>query len=160
MGGQGRSRLNVFSTGVAVDDRAFLEAFEAAAIPSSDWRHRDHIRMAFLYLRSEPFDTALARIRSGIRALNRANHVEEGLASGYHETMTVAWARLIASTLEVHGPRDDAAAFIEANPHLLATSLLRLYYSRERILTEEAKARFVEPDLAPLPAPTRSAPTP
>lgn len=107
--------------------------------------------MAFLYLRAEPFDAALARIRAGIRALNRANRLDDGLTSGYHETMTVAWARVIAATLEVHGPRDDAEAFIAANPHLLAKSLLRLYYSRERIVTEVAKARFVEPDLAPLP---------
>ena len=37
------------------------------------------------------------------------------------------------------------------NPHLLAKTLLRLYYTRERILTARARRRFVPPDLAPLP---------
>lgn len=42
-------------------------------------------------------------------------------------------------------------AFSEANPHLFNKPLLRLYYTRERILTPEARVRYVEPDLAPLP---------
>jgi hypothetical protein len=46
------------------------------------------------------------------------------------------------------GPRGERPA---ANPHLCAKTLLRLYYTRDRILTAEARAGFVEPDLAPLP---------
>ena len=65
-----------------MDDSEFLERFEAAAIPKEEWRHRDHIRMAFLYLRDAPLDEAIASIRKGIRALNRANGVEEGARMG------------------------------------------------------------------------------
>ena len=65
--------------------------------------------------------------------------------------MTVAWARIIASTIRAHGPTEDFDSFSEANPDVFNKSLLRLYYTRERILTPEAKARCVEPDLAPLP---------
>ncbi len=107
--------------------------------------------MAFLYLRDHPFEEALARIGSGIRALNHANHVPETETSGYHETVTVAWARLIGSAIQVHGPRSSFSAFIAANPHLRHKSLLRLYYTRDRILSPKAKATFVDPDLAPLP---------
>jgi hypothetical protein len=134
-----------------MNDRQFLEEFEAAAIPRERWAHRDHVRMAFLYLRDHPFDDALSRIRAGIQALNRANQVPESDASGYHETVTVAWARLIHCTLAVHGPVSSFNEFIAANPHLLHKSLLRLYYTRARILSTEAKSRFVDPDLAPLP---------
>ncbi len=134
-----------------MDDRSFLAEFESAAIPSERWSHRAHIRMAFLYLRDRPFPEGLARIRSGILALNRANDVQDTPESGYHETVTVAWARIVASTIRVHGPTDDFDSFSEANPHLFNKSLLRLYYTRERILTPEAKAGYVEPDLAPLP---------
>lgn len=86
-----------------MDDRSFLAEFEAAAIPSQRWSHRAHIRMAFLYLRDWPFPDALARIRSGILSLNRANNVQDTPESGYHETVTVAWARIIASTIRAHG---------------------------------------------------------
>ena len=132
-------------------DAEFLAAFEAAAISSDEWTHRDHIRMAFLYLRDHPWDAALEKIRTGIQRLNRANAVEETPVSGYHETVTVAWARVVATQLQHHGPVDDFETFAAANPHLLTKTLLRLYYTRARILTADAKATFVEPDLAPLP---------
>jgi hypothetical protein len=135
-----------------VDDREFLKRFEAAAISSEDWRHRDHVRMAFLYLRDAPFDTAVTAIRRGIQALNLANDVPEGPVMGYHETATVAWARIVVATIAAHGPVESSQAFLDANPHLLSRTLLRLYYSRDRILSPEAKADFVSPDLAPLPA--------
>jgi hypothetical protein len=135
-------------------DAEFLAAFEAAAIPSERWKHRDHVRMAFLYLRDLSFDEALSRIRAGIRALNRANGVEDTPTEGYHETATVAWAHVIASCIVHHGrppATADFESFAQANPQLCARTLLRGYYTRERILSPEARATFVEPDLAPLP---------
>lgn len=110
--------------------------------------------MAFLYLRHLAFDDALERIRSGVQALNRANGVIETPTSGYHETVTVAWARIVSVTLSAHGPRGDFDTFADANPHVLTKSLLRLYYTHDRIFTEQAKSSFVEPDLAPLPRPS------
>jgi hypothetical protein len=134
-----------------MNDREFLAAFEAANIPSDRWTHRDHVRMAYLYVRDRPFDVALGCIRAGIQALNRANGVAETETSGYHETATVAWARVVASCISHHGAEGDFQSFAAANPHLCAKTLLRLYYTRDRILTAEARARFAEPDLAPLP---------
>jgi len=134
-----------------VNDREFLEAFEAAAIPCERWAHRDHVRMAFLYLRDHPFDEALARIRTGILALNRANGIARSPEEGYHETVTVAWARVIASCIAHHGGAEDFDTFAEASPHLCARTLMRLFYTRGRILGSEARVQRVEPDLAPLP---------
>ena len=128
-------------------DADFLRRFEQAAIPSDEWTHRDHVRMAFLYLRERPFDEALEAIRRGIRALNAAN----GVTVGYHETLTVAWARVVDAALTSYGPSDDFEAFARQNEHLLAKSLLRVFYSRPLIFSDAARADFVEPDLAPLP---------
>jgi len=135
-----------------VDDLEFLQRFEAAAIPSEEWRHRDHVRMAFLYLRDAAFESAVESIRSGIQKLNRANQVPEGPLMGFHETATIACARVVAATMATHGPVESSQALLDENPHLLSRTLLRLYYSRDRIISREAKAGFVEPDLAPLPA--------
>jgi len=137
-----------------VTDAEFLSAFEASAIRAARWRHIDHVRMAFLFLRDHPFPEALGRIRSGILAPNRANGVVESDAPGSHETATVARAHMIASCMTYHGSGQDQtsfADFAEANPHLCATTLLRVYYTRQRILSPAARAVFVEPDLAPLP---------
>ena len=138
-----------------LDDREFLAAFERAAIPPDRWRHRDHVRMAYLYLTAYSFGDALDRMRTGVRALNRANGVPENATSGYHETVTVAWARLVASCIAHHGGADSSDGFVAANPHLCAKTLLRAYCTRDRVLTLEARARFVAPDIAPLPPPRR-----
>jgi len=133
-----------------MSDRDFLSEFESAAIPRDRWTHREHLRVAFLYLRDLPFADALVRLRSGIQALNRANGVRDTATSGYHETLTVAWARVVASVVE-RGAAEDFDSFAQRNPSLLDKHVLGAYYSNERLFASEARATFVEPDIAPLP---------
>jgi hypothetical protein len=135
------------------DDRDFLRAFEAASIPAADWTHAEHVRMAYLYLRDLPFGDA--RIRDGIKALLAAQGHVPTPTSGYHETITVAWAHLIAAAVawQPQVPGAGFASFAAAHPHLLAKTLLRLYYTKDRGSSAEARTTFVAPDIAPLPSP-------
>ena len=135
----------------AMDDENFIKRFEAAAIPRGEWRHRDHIRAAYLYLRRHPFDEATDRIRTSIQNLNATHQTPETLKRGYHETITQAWMRLVHCALCQFGPRDTADAFLDEQSQLLSKRALLLFYSRDRLMSAAAKARFVEPDLAPLP---------
>lgn len=130
-----------------MNDHCFLAAFESAAIPNERWTHRDHVRIAFLYLRDLHFDDALGRLRSGIRELTRANGAIDTPTSGYHETVTVAWARLVAAAI-APGCAMDFETFAHNNPALLAKDRLRAHYSKERLMSPEARATFVEPDIA------------
>lgn len=139
-----------------IDDAEFLREFEACRWPLEQWHHREHIKLAYLYLRRYPWDEALARIRAAIKAHNSAHNVPEGLTGGYHETMTHAWLRLVDVMLCEYGPAENADAFYEQHPELSQTKTLRLFYSRERFVSDDAKARFVEPDLAPLPQSRRT----
>ena len=127
-------------------DDEFLAAFEAETLPRPAWTHQAHVRMAWLYLTRLPFDQALQTARAGIRSYNAA----QGNHTGYHDTVTVAFVRLIASRLAA----DKAfITFLEHNPDLLdrrQPPLLR-HYSRARLESAEARAGFVEPDLLPLP---------
>jgi hypothetical protein len=142
--------------GTAVlDDETFLSRFEAGTFPLEQWHHREHIKVAYLYLRAHPFELAVERMRTGIRALNAAHGVPDELARGYHETMTQAWMRLVHVTLCEYGPAASADEFFALNPQLTEKKVLRLFYSRDRVMSAAAKARFVEPDLAPLPQPRR-----
>lgn len=129
-------------------DDEFLAAFEAAAIPRPEWTHEAHVRMAFLYLSRFRAELALERVRGGIKKLNARIG---GSPDGYHETITVAFVRVIASRL-VRG--DDFPTFRDRNPDLLdrtLTALLR-HYSKDRLHSPEARREFVEPDVSPLPA--------
>jgi hypothetical protein len=134
-----------------MDDRVFLSAFEAAAISSDRWTHRDHVRVAFLYLRALPFSEAVDRLRRGIRALNRANGVADTPTSGYHETVTVAWARIVAAAITSELQAASFETFANACPTLLSRDRLRAHYGKERLMSSAARASFVEPDLEPLP---------
>ena len=149
------------------DDATFLAAFERCEYPYEAWDHRAHIRMAFLYLCALPFDGALERIRSGIQAYNRAKDVPEGLTRGYHETLTVGWARLVVGAIlddaaagrasaggrDPATPTPESRAFCDRHPELLDTRRLDRHYTTERLWSPEAKRDFIEPDLEPLPGP-------
>lgn len=135
-------------------DEQFLQAFESQTIPLEKWNHRAHLRVAVIYLLTHSFEEALCRMRSGIQAYNLANGVGESPASGYHETITHAWLHILWAMLRQYGPSSSADDFLDAHPELSQKTVLRMFYSRERIMSADAKKRFVEPDLAPLPMAT------
>ena len=137
-----------------MSDEELLRRFRDRSLPFTEWTHRAHVRVAFLTLREMPYEAALERLRGEIKAYNAANDRPEGPLEGYNETTTAAFLRLVDATMRAYGgvlPTPDSEAFCEAHPQLLTKHVLRLFYSPERRLHPEAKVRFVEPDLAPLP---------
>lgn len=143
------------------DDIAFLAQFENGMWPYEDWHHRQHIKAAYLYLRRYEFTEAVARMCERIKAYNAANSVPEGPLQGYHETLTQAWMRLVYFTLCEYGPGETADesttdAFYDRHPQLHSTKVLRLFYSPACLTSAEAKATYVEPDLAQFPVSKKS----
>lgn len=141
-----------------MSDEEFLRLFESQEISLDDWDHRAHLRLAYLYLNRYSYDEALDRIRSGIQAHNAARGIEDTPTSGYHETLTQVWLRLVFVTLRQFGPSATAEAFLDEQAQLTQKRVPLLFYSRDRMMSAEAKAGFVEPDLATLPAPLKQAP--
>jgi hypothetical protein len=139
-----------------MDDEAFLARFEACAIPLEEWNHRAHLRVAWTYLRKHGLEGATERMRRGIPRFNASKGIEDQLDRGYHDTLTVAWLRILDAMMRAHGPEADATSFLDKHTQLHSKALLRLYYTRDRIMTWDAKRRFVEPDLAPLPQAPRA----
>jgi hypothetical protein len=130
-------------------DDKFLTAFETRTLDAL--HHRDHVKVAYLYLRRYPLHEAIAKVRSGLQGLAAAwGAPVDDLEQGYHETMTQAWVRLVHLTLNDDGVAESADAFCDRNPKLMQKTHLHLFYSPERLKTWDAKRGFVEPDLAPL----------
>lgn len=137
-----------------MNDEELLRRFEECTLPFEQWTHRSHVKVAFLYLRTFPFDQALVRIRLGIKKYNAANQVADGPNSGYNETTTQAFVRLIAGAMRTCGEAVallDADGFCDTHPQLMTNHALRAFYSTEARMDPRAKTEFVEPDLAPLP---------
>ena len=128
-------------------DDEFLAGFEGCTL--EEFHHRDHIKVAYIYLRRFPFAGAMGKVRTGLQALAVAwkAPVDE-LEKGYHETMTQAWVRLVHLALIDSEGVESADDFCNRNPRLMEKGRLDFFYSRERLMSWEAKREFVEPDLA------------
>jgi hypothetical protein len=129
-------------------DDEFLRAFEDLSFPADLFHHREHIRVAWLYLKSLDATRAAERMAAGIRRF-AAHH---RATQKYHHTITLAWVRLVAAALLESPEGHTFEQFLAANPELNDKNLLAGYYSNELLETPVARERWVEPDLQPLPA--------
>lgn len=130
-------------------DDEFLAAFEAQAISRDDWTHEAHVRTGWLYCtRTHEFDEASKAVSSGIRALNKANAVPVRL---YHETVTIAFMRLIWARTRTGV--STWPAFRDAYPELLNRDkpILQDHYSKDCLESDDARLQFVNPDRQELP---------
>jgi len=126
-------------------DQEFLTAFEQHTL--TEFPHRSHIRMAWLYLRASGWERGQEQIRQGIQQFAAAL----GADRKYHETITVFWARLVNHAINCDPGIDSFDVFIERYPFLLNGKLQASHYSRDLIASEAARQRWIEPDLLPLP---------
>ena len=125
-------------------EQEFLNAFESGRLPEGGFHHRDHVRLAWLYLRRLPPAAALAKFSDGLRRF-AASIGKSGL---YHETITWAYLLLIRERMEREGPRQSWADFARRNPDLLTwkPSILDAYYRRETLESDLARRVFLLPD--------------
>ncbi len=129
-------------------DRAFLEAFRACEMTTATFRHREHLRAAYLHLTLFSYDEALAKLEAGLRRL--LAHLGAP-ASAYHRTLTEAWLRAVQSFMERAGPTADFEQFIKTAPQLLEQKMMEEHYSPAWLGSDAARAAYVEPDRAPIP---------
>jgi hypothetical protein len=130
------------------DDQRFREDFEACRIAPGELNHRAHVRLAYVYLVGNGPETAFSLMREALLSFLRHN----GIAiSKYHETLTRAWILAVRHFMESSPPASSADAFIEANPSLLDSRIMMTHYSAELLFSEEARGRYVEADIDPIP---------
>ncbi len=125
-----------------LSDDEFLKAFHSCRLLNSEFHHADHLRLAWLHLHREPIEIALAKVREGIQNF-AAYH---GAAHLYHETITTAWVRLLATHQE-----NSFAEFLEENEARLTIGLLYRFWTPELLAGQEARIRWVAPDRRELP---------
>lgn len=127
----------------AFDDHAFVAAFRDTTLPASAFHHRDHVRMAWLYVREHGPVDAAPRFVADLQAFARA----KGVPGLYHATITAAYIALIAER-QLLAPADTWEAFAAAHPDLLSwkPGVLDRYYSAERLWSDAARAQFLLPD--------------
>src|SRR5438034_7038856 len=97
-------------------DLRLLRAFEACELTPASFGHREHVRIAYIYLRLYSFDVALAKLRAGLRRL--LIHLGAP-ASAYHETITRAWLMAVAHFMNSGAESTNSEDFLTKSDVLL-----------------------------------------
>jgi hypothetical protein len=134
-----------------------VATFRAGTLPRDEWTHLAHLRVGAWHVHHHGADEALPLLRVRIGSLNERHGTANSTTGGYHETITAAYLRLIADFLASANPElalDLRVAALLESP-LADRAVLFRYWSRDRLLSPEARAAWLAPDLAPLawPAP-------
>ena len=124
-------------------DAAFVAAFESCTL--DPFHHRDHVRLAWIYLREHAFTEAFARFVDGLKRFAAF----KGATGLYHETITCAYLFLIRERMD----RDADASwetFVDTNQDLFRwkPSILDDYYAPDTLASERARRIFVLPNLS------------
>ena len=129
------------------NDAAFLRAFESGALSNSAFHHRDHLRLAWLYLRRDGPETGAVRVIESIRQFAAAH----GAADRFHETLTRFWIALVRHVDQAFPGIDHFDDLLARYPLMADKSLVYRHYSAEALDKRIARGGWVEPDLLPLP---------
>jgi len=132
----------------SVEDRWFRREFEAGRFPPAAFNHRAHVRLAYVYLTEHEAGNAYRMMRDALLYFLARHGIDP---SKYHETLTRAWILAVAHFMENTPAAESSDVFIERNPRMLDAKIMMTHYSAEVLFSDEARARFVEPDLDPIP---------
>ena len=129
-----------------IDD--FLAAFEGCTLPKSEWTHAAHLLTGACYVHALGYEAALARMRQCVRRYNESVGGKNTETSGYHETITVMWIRLLDGLWREAGEMERAEfAALAVERFAARRDVFREYYDFDVVGSTEARLRWVEPTL-------------
>jgi hypothetical protein len=125
-------------------DDELYDAFTSTALPADQFHHEQHVRVAWMFVCRHGMPAAIGEFSEAIKRFAAA----KGAHGLYHETITWAFLLIIA---ERQARQSHAAwtGFAAANADLLTwkPSILERYYSKDFLMSDEARRGFVMPDL-------------
>ncbi len=122
-----------------------IDDFERGDVDAEQFDHEAHVFVAWSYLQKYELEESITRFCEALRNLTR----KLGVETKYHETITWFFMILIA---ERKTGSKDWQSFKRRNADLFSTqpSIIRAYYSSERLGSSIARTQFIMPDRLPL----------
>jgi hypothetical protein len=118
-----------------------VQAFERTTLDPAAFHHREHLYVAWCYLRALPLEDALARYVDRLRRLT----VALGVPHKFHATMTWAYMVLLGEAMG-RSPNVSFDELLARHPTLLdRNAALAPYYDRAVLDSDEARRSFVLP---------------
>jgi len=130
---------------------SLIAAFENCTLPRDEWNHHAHLTVALWYLTRYSEAEATNIIRDRIQHYNKVNGIQTTKDSGYHETITLFWIRIISRYLSIAGEDSSIVDIVNEFIKIYGEKSLPLqYYSRDRLMSWQARISWIEPNLKPL----------
>jgi len=115
--------------------------------PDGEFRHRQHIHLAFAAVRRYGLPEAITRICAWIQRIAAYARAPQK----YHHTVSRAWVEIVAHHVEADPDCGDFGTFVARHPSLLDKRLLSRHYRSSTLAAAAARHGWVEPDLLPFP---------
>lgn len=127
----------------AEPENVSIELLESGDIDPAAFNHDAHVYVGWCYLRRHPMIEAVARFRTALIRLTE----KLGVPDKYHETITWFFLILIAERM-LGDSVDDWQTFRQRNADLFGSgmAILARHYSRERLMSPQARRQFLLPD--------------
>jgi hypothetical protein len=125
-----------------------VAGFESCTTAKEDFTHRSHLTVAVYYLHDLGQPRATDKMRAGL--FRFLDHHGVGREK-FHETLTIFWIKTVRDFLVSLSP--ELSLLEKTNTTIESLSDSRLvfeYYSEELLRSDEAKNRWLEPDLKDL----------
>ncbi|HXG63628.1 MAG TPA: hypothetical protein VNO70_00885 [Blastocatellia bacterium] len=135
----------------AAEIEGLVSAFESCTIPPEKWNHHAHLIVAMWYLLLSSEEEAIERMRNGLLRFLDAHGIQTTRERGYHETITKFWIHAVRRYLLSMRENCPIGVLVKGMLERLGDKNLPFaYYSRERLLSWEARQNWIEPDLKSL----------
>ncbi|MEP7267257.1 MAG: hypothetical protein ABI844_06475 [Saprospiraceae bacterium] len=126
-----------------------VEGFKNHTLDKSLWTHQAHLTTGLWFIMNYEAYDALCRIRSGIISYNLSVGGINTGQNGYHETITVFWWKWLSLFVNAHreNPYERMCeAFLKSKYNNRDAAFK--YYTKSILISGEARARYIAPDLA------------
>lgn len=124
-----------------------VDLFENASVPRDEWKHQEHLVVAFYYVTHFEVEVAIEKMRNGILNLLATGFlVDLTKEMPYHETITVFWIKTVAAFNAASNGKPLGKKIDEMVKTFDKDYLLK-FYSPEHLFSDKARAEYVEPDL-------------
>ena len=132
------------------NDEEFKSQIENLEYPVSEFNHRAHLRLAYIYLVQEKnTEVAVNRMRESLKKL--LIHAGVDPVVKFHETLTEAWILAVNHFINSTDSSSSSDDFIDQNPDMLDSDIMLSHYSADLLFSDQAKISYVEPDKEPIP---------
>jgi hypothetical protein len=128
---------------------AFLAAFEGCTLPKERWTHGAHLLTGACYVHGLGQAAAIEKMRACVRRYNEAVGGKNTETTGYHETITIAWIKLLDGFRREAGDAGRAEfARLAVERFADDKEIFRGYYDFDLVESVEARRSWIEPTLA------------